>query len=67
MDGSLNRVYTSAIIHSQITNRCSLYIVDVSHCASDPCVHGTCFEGTTGFACKCDDMYQGTLCDEGNF
>ena len=33
-------------------------------CAEDPCLFGTCFDGSNSYLCVCESGYNGTNCDQ---
>ncbi|XP_071137084.1 delta and Notch-like epidermal growth factor-related receptor [Mytilus edulis] len=37
------------------------------HCASNPCIHGTCTSSRQGYNCSCDPGYTGSSCDRGKY
>jgi uncharacterized membrane protein len=38
------------------------HVAEVDHCAFNPCVFGSCFNGRTGYNCVCQQHYTGRNC-----
>lgn len=36
----------------------------IDDCAEDPCLFGTCFDGSNSYLCVCESGYNGTNCDQ---
>ena len=51
----------------EITTSCPTPEPEMDHCAGTPCQNnGTCYNGTSGFICKCSGLWGGVACIEGN-
>ena len=59
--------YNIAILYARVSlSTHEAYVLsDIDECATDPCDHGTCFNGINEYTCTCETYYTGVNCDEG--
>ena len=51
----------------EVTTSCPTPEAEMDYCSENPCQNsGTCYNGTSGFICKCDGLWGGLNCTEGN-
>ena len=51
----------------EMTTSCPTPEPEMDYCSENPCQNsGTCYNGTIGFICKCDGLWGGLNCTQGN-
>lgn len=46
----------------------STYLIsEINECISSPCIHGTCIDEIARYSCRCDILFIGENCENGNY